>query len=189
MVPVPGFQNCIDVYEWPNRKGAKPAITSSAMPEPWLQKKGDPPMDATALCESVGKRVCDRSEWIAACRGPDGSRFPWGARRPGQRNGHPCNTDKKWKKPDEALVARRDRKEIDRLDQSELSGTRKGCIAASGAYDMVGNAEEWARCPGIGEHGWCLMGRFWSSIVQCDQTVTVHHPSWHYYETGFRCCL
>lgn len=57
---------CMDKYEWPNKKNIRPMIAVSGR----LNRKDQKPMDATRLCESVGKRVCEASEWIRACRGP-----------------------------------------------------------------------------------------------------------------------
>lgn len=181
-----GVGTCIDEYEWPNIKGQKPALGLTGLPQPRDERAGEA-WDITALCESVGKRVCTRSEWTAACRGKDGARYPWGNAKPTKKP-HPCNTDKLWRAPDEAKVAARDAGEMKRLDQSEPTGARDRCVSASGAKDMIGNVEEWVTCPGVGTHGWCLMSRHWAALVTCDYAVTVHSPRWTYYEIGGRCC-
>lgn len=132
-----------------------------------------PTYDAETLCASVGKRVCRRREWVSACHGVEAPS---------------CNTDKRHIGVDEEKVYERNVTEMRRLDQSEPSGTRAQCRSEAGAYDMVGNAEEWVKCPGYGQYGWCLMGRHWADRRSCTYTVTKHAPRWHYYETGFRCC-
>ncbi|MHB8420407.1 MAG: protein kinase domain-containing protein [Myxococcales bacterium] len=56
---------CIDLYEYPNRAGAKPLVSVSYA-------------GATAACEGEGKRLCSEEEWERACKGPDNLRFPYG---------------------------------------------------------------------------------------------------------------
>lgn len=187
MVPT-GLGTCIDRYEWPNIKDESVSVTLSALPMAH-DIKAKQLGDINSLCESRGKRVCSRQEWVTACKGPQRFTYSWGNTRPKKHKKHPCNTDKRWKKPDENKVARRDPDEIKRLDQSEPSGNRLDCKPwDNGPYDMVGNVEEWVKCPGIGKYGWCLMGRHWASVVTCEQTISVHAPRWSYYETGGRCC-
>lgn len=65
---------CIDIYEYPNRRGAKPAQMSY--------------FDAAAACAEEGKRLCSSVEWVRACVGPEGSDFPYGAAYQPAR----CNT-------------------------------------------------------------------------------------------------
>lgn len=182
---------CIDRYEWPNVHGERPLIGASAEPEERDVERGET-WDAVALCASVGKRVCTLREWVGACRGDGGARYPWGDRLPRFTPGEralPCNADRRHRGVrSEVAIYRRDPVEFARLDQREPSGARD-CVSASGAVDMVGNVEEWVRCPGVGRYGWCLMGRFWAEPRSCEYAVTVHAPRWHYYNTGFRCCL
>lgn len=181
-----GVGTCIDRYEYPNVKGQKPAVGLSGLPEHRDDRAGIV-MDITTLCEAQGKRVCTRSEWVAACKGKHGARYPWGNTKP-TPGAHECNTDKLWRHPNEKKIAERDEAEMRKLDQSEPVGNRPMCVSASGAHDMIGNVEEWVTCPGVGTHGWCLQSRHWAALVTCDYSVTVHHPRWHYYETGGRCC-
>lgn len=172
MVPTT-IGTCIDRYEWPNRKGSHPLLGATGLRTEYDRGRG-PVFDATSLCERVGKRVCSREEWLGACRGS----------RP-----RSCNTDKRYIGPDEKKVHERDPEEMQRLDQSEPAGAREGCVSKVGAFDMVGNAEEWVTCPGIGDYGWCLMGRYWADRRSCTFTITRHSPRWHFYTTGFRCCV
>lgn len=67
---------CIDRYEYPNKKGAKPAAGIS-----WPQAK--------STCESAGKRLCNETEWEKACKGPKNLKFPYGA----SFNAGTCNTE------------------------------------------------------------------------------------------------
>jgi formylglycine-generating enzyme required for sulfatase activity len=67
---------CIDMYEYPNRRGAAPSINVS-----WS--------DAKRLCESKGKRLCSEEEWEKACKGTTNTRYPYG----NQFDANACNTE------------------------------------------------------------------------------------------------
>jgi formylglycine-generating enzyme required for sulfatase activity len=170
---------CIDAYEWPNTPGVPPLLAVSGEPEVYGS-----PIDASMLCLSVGKRVCTRTEWMAACRGPEGFLYPYGDKYDAMA----CNTGARWKEVNAEKVAKRDERELVKLNQSSPSGSFGKCVSSAGAYDMVGNAEEWVRCDS-GLYGWCLVGGYWASKgASCAYAITTHSPLWHYYETGFRCC-
>ena len=206
MVLDQGSATCVDRYEWPNKKGSKPAVAMTAVQSPWDKRRGDDARNAEALCASVGKRLCAMEEWVSACRGEGGADYPFGGELPGrlQRSEDaPCNYAQ-WFRPREDInkVFKRDPGYLARLNQSDPSGTR-GCVSASGAEDMMGNVEEWVTCPRwmttsgkncVGEDGdkdqicYCLAGRYWSAPVKCHQMVAGHSPQFHDYETGFRCC-
>lgn len=207
MVRIPKKDVCVDRYEWPNKKGAKPAVAMTAVQSLWDKKAGDDKHNAEALCKSVGKRMCTMDEWVAGCRGKRNAPYPFGrklpslARTPADKT--PCNYAKWYRKPDGAKVFKRDPKELARLDQSDKSGARAKCKSASGAHDMMGNVEEWIRCPRymtksggncVGKDGdsnqvcYCLAGRYWSSPVKCHRIIAGHAAQYHDYETGFRCC-
>ncbi len=66
---------CIDKYEWPNRKGAKPQAYISIY-------------HAMDSCFMSGKRLCTNAEWSLACSGPYGWRYPYGDRYESRA----CNT-------------------------------------------------------------------------------------------------
>ncbi len=190
MVWVKSSRTCIDRYEWPNQQGMRPAIAMTGAASIFDRANGLV-MDAETLCKTVGKRPCELDEWIAACRGPRGSDYPFGSKLP-ERKPTPeeakCNYAQFYQEPDERKVFLRDEAELKRLNQADPSGTR-GCRSASGAEDMMGNVEEWIRCPTwLSPNGWCLAGRYWSIPEPCYRMVTDHDPGWHYYETGFRCC-
>jgi sulfatase modifying factor 1 len=189
MVPVAKTGTCIDKYEWPNKKGKLPTIALSGIQSEFDKRDGIV-MDAESMCASVGKRVCEHEEWIAACRGPRGSDYPFGYKLPKitKQEEAPCNYAKPYTEPDGMKVFLRDPKELARLDKRDPSGSR-GCVSASGAEDMMGNVEEWIRCPGISRHKWCLAGRYWSEPLPCYRILTGHTPNWHWYTTGTRCCL
>jgi formylglycine-generating enzyme required for sulfatase activity len=62
-VEVPAF--CVDYYEYPNSKSAKPTTSVS-----WFQ--------AQELCKAKSKRLCEEQEWEKACKGADSNRYPYG---------------------------------------------------------------------------------------------------------------
>lgn len=171
MVPSAVPNVCIDRYEWPNKKGVYPLTYASALED----DRTNVVLDANTLCAGhpEHKRPCDIEEWQSACFGTVPAA---------------CNVSALYLKVDEAKVDRWDMAELKRLDQSMPSGSLDRCRSVTGAYDMVGNVEEWVRCP-QGMFGWCLMGRFWAEKTSsCNYVVRKHAPRWHYYETGFRCC-
>lgn len=169
---------CIDKYEWPGIPDQRPSLAVSGLPE-----ADGPIVDAEGSCLASGKRSCRLDEWVAACRGVDGARYPYGARYDAEA----CNTNKLWRTFDNKKVWTRDSDELRRLDQSAPVGSFPRCVSAAGAYDMVGNAEEWVRCD-EGKFGWCLAGGYWAHPQSCTEAIVIHSPYWHLYETGFRCC-
>jgi len=66
---------CIDIYEFPNRKGSSPMRNVS-----WDT--------ARSKCDDEGKRLCTEEEWEKACKGRKNLRFPYG----NQWNPDKCNT-------------------------------------------------------------------------------------------------
>ncbi len=173
-----GRNLCIDRFEYPNKIGQKPLIAVSGIPE-----DGKPGYDAEGLCASVGKRVATIKEWINACEGPEHFKYSYG----NTYNPEACNTEKLWRSVDMKKVARRDPNHLNWLDQSEPNGIKDSCVSPVGAYNMIGNVEEWVKCDS-GEYGWCLVGGFWASgkHATCRYSITKHAPNWHYYN-GFRC--
>lgn len=72
----PFFKVCIDAYEYPNTKGARP--------------RGNVSFDeAREFCEAQGKRLCTAEEWQYACSGVEGYTYPYGW----VFEEHVCNTD------------------------------------------------------------------------------------------------
>jgi len=63
----PAWLACMDRYEAPNVRGARPIVMQSAI-------------DAQGWCRDRGKRLCTELEWDWAC----------------YRSGGPCNNDKRW---------------------------------------------------------------------------------------------
>ncbi|WP_136969563.1 formylglycine-generating enzyme family protein [Polyangium sorediatum] len=168
---------CIDRHEWPNRVGESPRVYVN-----WFEAK--------ELCQSVGKRLCRRSEWILACEGPKRLPYPWGfVRQPS-----PCNVDRASIPFDvNAMVDERTREaEIARLWQADPIGSHPACISAFGAYDLSGNVDEWtdnlADDPETNQPS-TLNGGYWGPVRNtCRLTTKTHGPKFAFYQVGFRCC-
>ena len=202
-VRVPNTNTCIDRYEWPNTKGTLPSIGMSAIVSNFDSKRGIV-ADAERSCASVGKRVCQYDEWKTSCEGPKRSKYPFGPKLPRiqKADDAPCNYAEFFTAPDRTKIYYRDPHEFARLDKRDPSGER-GCVSASGAEDMMGNVEEWVKCPpfmslsknnctknknGSIKACYCLMGRYWAAPYSCDYAIAGHSPQWYDYQTGFRCC-
>lgn len=174
---------CIDRYEAPNKRGEKPLRMQSAQ-------------DGEAFCKRAGKRLCTEDDWLRACSGKSKRPFPYGA---SYRAGV-CNDDGKylapsWKAlstwPGPAAIA-----EIARLDQSEASGTREGCISEEGVVDLTGNVAEWVVRTRDNETNYdhVVKGCFWGRCYRpphtpsCEYVNFAHASGFRSYEMGFRCC-
>jgi formylglycine-generating enzyme required for sulfatase activity len=174
---------CIDRYEAPNVRGELPFAQQTAY-------------DGEAWCAARAKRLCTQDEWVRACEGSRGRRFPYGdAHRTSA-----CNDDRPWievrwkelaKWPDAAALA-----EGTRLYQADMSGARAACVSEDGVYDLTGNVAEWVRRsgppprPGF-DH--VLKGCYWAGCYHepqpnCTFANRAHASSFRTYEAGFRCC-
>jgi formylglycine-generating enzyme len=168
---------CIDRHEWPNRIGVEPRVYVD-----WFEAK--------ALCQSAGKRLCRRSEWILACEGPKRLPYPWGfVRQPS-----PCNVDRAAIPFDvNAMLDDRTRdEELARLWQADAIGSHPDCVSAFGAYDLAGNVDEWtdnlADDPATDRPS-TLNGGYWGPVRNtCRLTTKSHGPTFTFYQAGFRCC-
>jgi formylglycine-generating enzyme required for sulfatase activity len=180
MVRVHGF--CIDRYEAPNRKGARPLVMQSAN-------------EAAAYCTAHRKRLCTEDEWITACESDDHRTYPYGKERVDGR----CNDEKEWREVDEATLAKwpapEAKKHAKALYQAATSGRKAKCVSKDGVHDMVGNVEEWVVRTHEHTNDWpyILAGCYWAGCYgggkpTCHSTNGAHGPEFRFYETGFRCC-
>jgi formylglycine-generating enzyme len=168
---------CIDLHEWPNRVGEKPRVFVD-----WNEAK--------ALCSSVGKRLCRRSEWILACEGPKRLPYPWGfVRQPS-----PCNIDRAVVEADVNALSDPNThdEEFARLWQADPIGSHPNCMSSYGVYDLTGNVDEWtdnqADDPGTDRVS-TLNGGYWGPVRNtCRLTTSSHGPTFSFYQVGFRCC-
>ncbi len=181
MVALPTF--CIDRYEAPNVAGALPFSLRTAV-------------DGEQWCGAHGKRLCTEDEWVRACEGPHGRRFPYG----GSHRASACNDDRPWIPvswkslalwPDQAAVA-----EAARLFQADASGARAECVSEEGVYDLTGNVAEWVRRDGPAPrpgYDHVLKGCYWAGCYHepepnCAFRNSAHPGTFRTYEAGFRCC-
>jgi hypothetical protein len=149
---------------------------------------------AKRACESAGKRLCTRDEWVTACKGEAGTKFPygdafdrgkcnvWGYVHPGvvlHQNATFGHRD-----PRMNLMADDGEKPLLRL-----TGTTPTCASRWGKdaiYDMVGNVDEWVD----GEDHPEFVGGFYARSTSngCESRVTNHAPPYYDYSIGARCC-
>jgi len=171
---------CIDEYEYPNQRGAKPPVMVNFF-------------EASSQCAAENKRLCTESEWMAACEGPEEKPFPYGY----ERSSKMCNFDNRWVDPKLSLVYAKDpelqRRELARLDRSVPSGQMPGCVSDFGVHDLTGNVDEWVKAdherPREKAKFSALKGGAWGHVRNaCRPVTTSHVPQFRYYFIGFRCC-
>lgn len=167
---------CIDPYEFPNKKGERPATEHS-----WEM--------ADQACRDVGKRLCSSLEWGRACRGPRGRKYAYGH----QRDPTACNTPIQGSGPGngKAPVAE--------------SGAFPRCVTPEGVYDLGGNLSEWVSDPWSGRAEpfnkaavvdpatWRTIrgGTMWFSTFYGQECMSRHgheKSSFKNVDDGFRCC-
>jgi len=166
---------CMDQFEAPNRRGARPLVMQSYR-------------SAEGWCAKAGKRVCAEREWELACEGPNHLplNYGWAV------NTKLCNSNKGWRAVDFAKFGASledARREAEKLWQGSPSGHYRSCVSAFGIHDMNGNVEEWVTSRSGRPWPGALMGGFWAKPwTGCRGTNDAHEPTFVFYETGFRCC-
>lgn len=110
-IPMNAFY--IDVLPWPNESGAIPTANVTRA-------------DAARLCQEKGKRLCSELEWERACKGPDNTRYEYGA----TYDPHACGSAV----PEDTASLR-------------PSAQKPTCRSAFGVRDMHGGAAEWTDSP------------------------------------------
>jgi sulfatase modifying factor 1 len=147
---------------------------------------------ADLACRNAGKRLCTLEEWVFACRGEGGHKFPYGDHYEEGR----CNVFRETH-PAQVLHGDMSTGHLDpRLNLVEApsgpllrkTGATPTCKSAWGGdaiYDMVGNLDEWVNAP-IG----AFLGGFYSRSTRegCDSKVSSHPRAYFDYSLGTRCC-
>ncbi|MSP62678.1 MAG: hypothetical protein EXR72_20585 [Myxococcales bacterium] len=197
---------CIDVYEarlverrdggelpWPPTH-APDGIDVRAVVVP-----GTPPQgyisgaQAEKACQKASKRLCTVDEWLAACRGPQKTTYPYGntyikgACNEG-RAVHPvvqlfgANEPNLW---DNKHL--NDPKINEQANTVASGGQYAQCVSAWKVFDLHGNLHEWVSDPnGTFKGGFYVDAKL--NGAGCLYTTTAHTFSYHDYSTGFRCC-
>jgi formylglycine-generating enzyme required for sulfatase activity len=173
--PSRALRVCMDEYEAPNRRGARPIVMKDAR-------------EAGAFCAAHGKRLCTEAEWESACEGAERRPYLYGWRT----DEAICNSGKPWRPFDQAALAAggaRADAEVARLWQGEPSGARAHCVTPEGISDLLGNVEEWVTARPGRPYPVALKGGFWAKPwTTCRGTNDAHEGSFRFYEIGFRCC-
>ena len=147
---------------------------------------------AELACGEAGKRLCTSNEWVAACEGPGQTVYPYGD----AEDIHACNS--RGNSPLKAVfgnvrAALRSDQAMNHPALNQVPGTvaKTGsygkCTNDFGVYDMVGNLHEWT----ADNDGTFRGGFYLDTHVNgngCGYATTAHHPKYHDYSTGFRCC-
>jgi sulfatase-modifying factor enzyme 1 len=175
--------------DWQREQNFRPRAVSirGAVPQGYLNKAL-----AEAACTNAGKRLCTLDEWTLACRGQQGTKFPYG---PTYR-ANACNVFRQ-AHPGMALHGSFSVDLLDpRMNQVTLAGdpllrptgateTCKSAWGDDAVYDMVGNLDEW-----VDEPGGTFAGGFYARSTRqgCDSKITAHSPRYLDYSVGTRCC-
>lgn len=148
--------------------------------------------EAAAACAAAGKRLCNSAEWLAACRGPQQTTYPYGdTYQPGACNddypGHPVvdffgTSTGVW-----------DAQHMNDPGINQQPGTvaqggaHPGCVSHFGVFDLHGNLHEW-----VSDAAGTFRGGFYADAKingdGCLYDTTAHGFTYHDYSTGFRCC-
>ena len=173
--PTTAVAVCMDQFEAPNQRGAKPLVMQSYR-------------STVRYCSERKKRPCSEQEWELGCEGPHHLPLAYGW----QVDVKLCNSNKGWKPVDfEAFAKSREdaQAETEKLWQGTPSGRFRTCVSPYGIFDMMGNVEEWVSSRASRRFPGALMGGFWAKPwTGCRGTNDAHEPEFAFYETGFRCC-
>lgn len=169
---------CIDVLEYPNVAGVRPAV--------WVSFD-----DAKRACAAEGKRLCAAEEWELACEGTGMWPYPYGL----SRDATACNDRKAGPLPDAARLDDPWTRgpEILRVDGRQPSGTQLACVSPFGVVDLVGNVEEWVEHANGQEKAkpfrTARKGGSWARGKARCRPIDASEPGWYRaHDLGFRCC-
>lgn len=148
---------------------------------------------AKRACESAGKRLCSRDEWVTACRGRWQTQYPYG----NEFRRMSCNVYR-YLHPAHLLHGLSQMHQLDPRfnlisvggepvlkDTGAMPHCRSPWWNGEAAHDMVGNLDEW-----IEDEGGEFRGGFYARATTkgCDAQVRSHGPDYFDYSTGARCC-
>lgn len=149
---------------------------------------------ARAACQTAGKRLCKKREWLMACRSERATRHPYGEELDRAR----CNLYAPMHpgivlhgKHELGGGGRDPRMNLVELDGRPLlrpTGTLLGCASPwedDAAWDMEGNLDEW-----IDDAAGTFVGGFYARDTHwgCDSKIEIHSSDYYDYSLGARCC-
>ncbi len=146
---------------------------------------------AEAACRAAGKRLCTSAEWLRACQGPAGLRYPYG----NTYNPRACNEGREvhpvvqlFGDATDWSPAQMNDPRINQLpDGLAPTGSHAACVSAEGVFDLHGNLHEWvADAEGTFRGGFYVDAEI--NGEGCAYRTTAHGRGYHDYSTGFRCC-
>jgi hypothetical protein len=152
-VSVGATKFCIDRFEWPGKKGVAPLSYISIY-------------SAMDSCIAAGKHLCTADEWIIACTGPHGWKYPYGN-------------------------AYEPRACVSHDTCSRPSGSKPECRGYFDVYDMAGNLAEWTNTrSNKNPQFYNVNGGFWESgpHTGCFDSHYSYFPQNRHNPVGFRCC-
>lgn len=147
---------------------------------------------AYEACRRAGKRLCRESEWVTACRGERGWRFPYGHEyRQGACNIFRSDHPARLLHGDSSTGLNDPRLNLMTVDGAPLlreTGATPLCKSVWGndaIYDMVGNLDEW-----VDDREGLFLGGSYSRASRhgCEAKISAHPIIYFDYSTGFRCC-
>ncbi len=161
MVPVDNFY--IDIYEYPNQRGALPQVDVTFT-------------EAESLCSAQGKRLCTELEWQRAATGADNMPYGYGPTFESGRCNTPTNQNGSWFGG--ALAP---------------CGSFGDCQNAYGIHDMIGNVWEWTSSWYSPQEKWRVVrgGSYFHSAnwARADTRYGRYlDQRYHLDLVGFRCC-
>ena len=138
----------------------------------------------SALCRSLGKRICTEAEWNFACEGEQMLPYPYGWRREPK-----CNQDR----TDlyRMVVVDGHRQQV-KKDDREPADARPDCVSPFGVYNLTGNLDESvlreeARLQQPFRNA--LKGGWWMAARnRCRPATTAHDDYYEDTQVGVRCC-
>jgi hypothetical protein len=150
---------------------------------------------AKRACTNAGKRLCSEKEWVTACGGEHGLKYPYGD----HYRVFACNVFRPYHPGfvlhQNSSIGHRDPRLNLVVEDNEdpllrLTGATPSCRSHWGAdavEDMVGNVDEWVE----GEKQPVFVGGFYSRSTTkgCEARVDSHAAAYFDYSLGTRCCL
>ena len=189
VLPLGAVMPLPEVPSWQSGGGFRPVATSRAGVIP---QGSTPGFVAAQACRAAGKRLCRESEWVLACKGDKGTKFPYAEQyRQGACNvfraDHPArilhgNASEGLSDPRLNQVLH---ESAMLLRETAGSPQCKSVWGADAIYDMVGNLDEWVDDP-----DGMFLGGFYARATRngCESKITAHPTGYFDYSLGFRCC-